>query len=548
MARVQHGDVLFDATTGKLKAGVTVSYRVHNGAPATVYAAETGGTTVPAVVTDQNGAWTAWLDAGRYDVTAGSTTRTIDLASAATELAQPKVVTDSQFGADPTNTTDSTAAFNAAVAAGSSYIPDGDYKISGVVTIPTSNVNTPNLLGAGSSRVRLHLGAGGQIAIGNRTGAGGIPSGGRVGGFTIDGGGVANVAGGGLYVGLITQHTFPDIRVVSCAGDGVVIEAAQNNTFEGLFAQLNAGNDLVLDYGAGGNVFDGHTELYGAGGYNLVFRQSGTPPAGTFATGPSGNLFLGGMIENSIGPSGSQNSGLVHHSAGSGNVLFVPDGLTASPATAPYSMVVMDVAGPGAVSTDLTLIGATLLDNNAHSIGLDMRGNTSVVLIGKTSFANLLVGIQSYNTDSVQMVGQLNWATVATKWQKNPSSPATSFQSVVRSFEGTRKDFVLQTSTDDMAVGYLVGEAGNRLQLNLTGVWYGDGTFAPFGVTGWEYFTPDAGTTKYSFTPQGVWVAGNLQHGTGKLGFFNKTAATQGATPVTLADVIALLQRYGLAP
>jgi hypothetical protein len=41
---------------------------------------------------------------------------------------------------------------------------------------------------------------------------------------------------------------------------------------------------------------------------------------------------------------------------------------------------------------------------------------------------------------------------------------------------------------------------------------------------------------------------GNLGHYNGNLGFFGKAPATQGATPVTLADVIALLQRYGLAP
>lgn len=41
---------------------------------------------------------------------------------------------------------------------------------------------------------------------------------------------------------------------------------------------------------------------------------------------------------------------------------------------------------------------------------------------------------------------------------------------------------------------------------------------------------------------------GTLGHYGGNLGFFGKAPATQGATPVTLADVIALLQRYGLSP
>lgn len=41
---------------------------------------------------------------------------------------------------------------------------------------------------------------------------------------------------------------------------------------------------------------------------------------------------------------------------------------------------------------------------------------------------------------------------------------------------------------------------------------------------------------------------GTLRHYNGNLGFFGKAPATQGSTPVTLADVIALLQRYGLAP
>jgi hypothetical protein len=41
---------------------------------------------------------------------------------------------------------------------------------------------------------------------------------------------------------------------------------------------------------------------------------------------------------------------------------------------------------------------------------------------------------------------------------------------------------------------------------------------------------------------------GAFAHGGGNLGFFGKAPATQAATPATLADVIALLQRYGLAP
>jgi hypothetical protein len=41
---------------------------------------------------------------------------------------------------------------------------------------------------------------------------------------------------------------------------------------------------------------------------------------------------------------------------------------------------------------------------------------------------------------------------------------------------------------------------------------------------------------------------GALAHYNGNLGFFGKAPATQGTTPVTLADVIALLQRYGLSP
>lgn len=48
--------------------------------------------------------------------------------------------------------------------------------------------------------------------------------------------------------------------------------------------------------------------------------------------------------------------------------------------------------------------------------------------------------------------------------------------------------------------------------------------------------------------PAGRIGPGTLGHYNGNLGFFGKAPATQGSTPVTLADVIALLQRYGLAP
>lgn len=82
MARVNYADAVVDHTTGRPIAGATVAVSVYGGGIATLYSGDTGGGTVPSILTDQNGAFSVWLDPGRYQVTAGSQTRVVEAVSA----------------------------------------------------------------------------------------------------------------------------------------------------------------------------------------------------------------------------------------------------------------------------------------------------------------------------------------------------------------------------------------------------------------------------------------------------------------------------------
>ena len=69
------------------------------------------------------------------------------------------------------------------------------------------------------------------------------------------------------------------------------------------------------------------------------------------------------------------------------------------------------------------------------------------------------------------------------------------------------------------------------------------------GYMRWRVSVPGASGSTLGTLTEIMRLDGGAAGGTGKLGFFSKAAtpAVQQATPVTLADVIALLQAYGLA-
>jgi hypothetical protein len=380
------------------------------------------------------------------------------------------------FDCDPTGVIDATAGINAALAAGSVIATDGIYQVNGVVTVPITPTSSPAFRGTGSGRVTLRLGPGGQIRYGSRSGgAGGPQSGGPFGGFTIDGNKVANVAGGGLYIGLLTSVTFPDLRVQYCRTDNIVIESAQNCTFEGLTSLYSDGSCLVLDYGCGDNSFVGHTELLGGARYNLEIRQSGATIGGFPTTyGPSYNEFLGpNNFEISMGGVNgtTQNLGIVYQGAGTYNK--IAGVLTGNPTAGPYSVVVVEQANAGGItawSIGLTFVNATITDNSNLAVGIEQRGNTSVVLQGRTSFAALSSAFSTFSTDTITVQGDVLYTTVANQWVKAAGSPPALVQNIMGSTEVVQKAWKMSAPTDDIILGYVVSSASTTIAAGSNGV------------------------------------------------------------------------------
>ncbi len=208
------------------------------------------------------------------------------------------------FGAVGDGTTDDTAAIQAAltyatpsssttfVATGgkSVHLPAGKYKISGELSIPAF----VNLIGEGKGLSTIVCStSGSKVKYGERStdNRGGLSK-----GFTIDGN---DVSTNPMFIGLAVEREFSDIDVIKSAGDGLIIEAAQNCVFTSCGFQFNgsagSGSNIAIDYGAGNNRFIG-CEINQGAQNNVRFRQTGTSPTGAF-TVPTQNRFYGCMIE-----------------------------------------------------------------------------------------------------------------------------------------------------------------------------------------------------------------------------------------------------------
>ena len=208
------------------------------------------------------------------------------------------------FGAVGDGVADDTAAIQAAltyatpsssttfVATGgkSVHLPAGKYKISGELSIPAF----VNLIGEGKGLSTIVCStSGSKVKYGERStdNRGGLSK-----GFTIDGN---DVSTNPMFIGLAVEREFSDIDVINSAGDGLIIEAAQNCVFTSCGFQFNgsagSGSNIAIDYGAGNNRFIG-CEINQGAQNNVRFRQTGTSPTGAF-TVPTQNRFYGCMIE-----------------------------------------------------------------------------------------------------------------------------------------------------------------------------------------------------------------------------------------------------------
>lgn len=461
------------------------------------------------------------------------------------------------WGADKTGVIDATAVFNLALAAGSTFIPAGTYKINGVVNVPVDK----DLVGAGSGVVKLKLGPSGQISHGAR-GTDTTFVGGQTSGFKIDGQGTQNVAGGGLYIGFCLKREFANLWVTDCAGDDVVIETAQNLTFKSC-QFVNAGrSDLVLDYGTGGHNFY-NCEIANPTRHAVEFRQKGLSLGGypTFL-GPSGNSFYGCIMEYGAVTSPYA---LVYQGAGTANQFFgcsvCPTGRTvvapaitveaaadaisttatitsgspnitvANPANIqalmcarvpgfPAGTVVAGVAGNvitmfsnatasfgagtpvtfGAQSTPPTFDGLISPGTSGFTYGIELKGNTGVVLTGKTVFTNHIAGFRTYSNDRVLLDGPVDLFNTPTQWVAHTSDDSGTVgqeYTVIRRRSNAGHDIVTPASASAQALTLRRSD-----QAQPHAAWYqgqlllSDGTFDPV-TTGIGFYNDPVDSLHY---------------------------------------------------
>lgn len=354
------------------------------------------------------------------------------------------------FGADPTGAVDATAIINTALAAGATLATDGTYKVLGTVTIPADVNGVTDFVGTGQGRVKFKLGASGQIRVGTRAGTGGAtPTGGRIGNFTIDGQGVANVAGGLFYMGLIQQALVENLTATGSAGEGINIEAAQNCTWSNVNVVGNSGIGVAHDYGAGGHTWINPEVAYNGGGgsWNWVYRQSGASPAGVYPTanGPSNNVVFGGRIE-----APSQNAlGCILHAGGLDNGFFgVAIGTNWATGTTPDTVALIRVQSSTVTVTqvlssyltiaDCKLLGAGGAGGSGVGTGIDVvggggpSGSGSVVIHRDGSMGGFSRPLRSTQADEIRSSGAILSSNGANFWtQKTGDAPAVTAEKVV---------------------------------------------------------------------------------------------------------------------
>jgi hypothetical protein len=183
------------------------------------------------------------------------------------------------------------AAVDAAAAAGGGIVlaPTGNYRLDTAVTFPTNKA--VDLVGAGRWLTRFTLNSGSAGLRFGTLGSGGGSSTGRTGGFWVHGGGVGGTA---MNISTSSNRTFYDIQI-SNSLVGLAVEGCQNAVFEELWVH-DCGIGLVLDYGAGGNLFNCMQLRDNA--TNMQLQNSSNASASFPYNGrPTDNKFVGGIIE-----------------------------------------------------------------------------------------------------------------------------------------------------------------------------------------------------------------------------------------------------------
>jgi hypothetical protein len=373
------------------------------------------------------------------------------------------------YGATGDGATDDTDAIKDAITAaatggGTVMFAAGTYKVSEVIVVPTG----VNLWGAGKDCADPPLGtaflcadASSGLAFGTRTGG---TTGGVSGNFSIDGGGVAST---GLYVGMCVERTFEAINVWDCVV-GILIEAAQNNCFIGVNANNCATICMVLDYGAGGNLFS-RCNLNDFGTCALHVKQSGVSPTGAYDY-PSHNEWQHGVFER---PKAAATS-IVRQEAGGENclvncILADNGNLAANP--------LINLA-PDAThdSARFQMFGGHLFGWSPHA-GSGVSVGAASASFAHVQFIHLVSAFVGLVGNSVVEVDDIYLNSVDA-WSDNLGSAAATIKKRV----GSPLELSAKQAADPAILSLVTGDTGYRFEIDGAGIMYWGSGAAPVDV------------------------------------------------------------------
>lgn len=313
--------------------------------------------------------------------------------------------------------------------------------------------------------------------------------GGTNGHFTID---ANNIAAQPFWTDGVKRHFQEvDVRnVVTGAADtghGIVLENAQNCTFQGCQAQNLTGSVFRLKNGASSNHFrdcDGEQfDRYAIEqDQTLAFGATIPNTGGTtvLASHPSFNAFTGSVLERFGQTNPGTALGGIYCAAGT----LILNDLTMGPGTMDTETpcIIADMQNPGAIGVNharITIGGlSSIISDSANSVGLETRNSSSAILIyGRFDLTGHKIGYRLADNSALEVHGQIVRTTVTTRFA-NYSTGTQAETRIVRQHHAGSSEWAMGAVGDEMLVGRVIGDAGFRWVMTAAGFYLMDGASA----------------------------------------------------------------------
>jgi hypothetical protein len=373
---------------------------------------------------------------------------------------------DSRWGLSLDGTDDSAAI----AAAFTEFVADGGGVMYGPRAVVgfASDIDVPDgvsLVGLGSGATEATaattfkaLAAGAQLRF--STGGGVTHRENRHGGFRVDGNSVATNP---VYIGQAVDCAWHDMFVTGAATDGIglLIEYCQNSLFQDFWVDGNRGIGVKIDYGAGGLLFS-RFESNGNRTYNLYFGSNSGVAHGAYAK-PTHITLETFLIERWL--SGDEASFVRQVQMDDGALVTFSKGRIAdASATTARSMVKIDAGD------QIRFDGGSIDGTAGQTTALVLANGTRTILDGNVQLGVHTVGI-SHATGAVVEAPSVRYNNVTTLFSGTGSN-----DTVVRNRIRSPLEITRGSTSEQMVIGLVSGEAGQRVFITPNGYNLGAGT------------------------------------------------------------------------